>query len=81
MKQAAIRRNNRRENDKRIAHEYRAGDQVLFKSREDKAKFGKDPWEGPYTVVAVNNDNGTVRLRKGAVIETINFRLIKPYKA
>ena len=38
-------------------------------------EYGNNPWEGPYDIVKVN-DNGTVQLKKGVVIETINIRLI-----
>ena len=77
-KQKLIQQNNERENAKRIPHEYKAKDKVLCVSKPTKSKFGTNPWEGPYDIVKVN-DNGTVRLRKGAVIETINIRQIKPY--
>jgi hypothetical protein len=79
FKQKQIRLNNQRENDKRIAHEYHAGDRVLYRSAEVKGKFLKSPWEGPYIIKKVN-DNGTVRLKMGAVTDTVNIRLIKPYK-
>ena len=47
--------------------------------KERKTKYGDNPWEGPYIVQSVN-DNGTVRIRKGAVHQTLNFRQIKPYR-
>ena len=52
---------------------------MLYKALEVKSKYAKNPWEGPYTIVQVN-DNGTVRLRMGAVTDTINIRLLKPYR-
>jgi hypothetical protein len=74
-----IHENNQRENSKRLAHIYHVGDKVLYNTEsETKAKFGEDPWKGPYKVVKVN-DNGTVRLKMGIVTDTINIRLIKPY--
>ena len=76
-KQETIRRNNMRENSTRIPHQYQIGDQVLYK-RDDLAKFAREPWDGPYIVHRVN-DNGTVRLQRGAVYETVNIRLLKPY--
>jgi len=76
-KQKLIRENNRRENAKRIRHTYKVDDKVLLK-REDKAKYRQNPWEGPYKVVKVNN-NGSVRIRKGAVTDTFNIRQLKPY--
>ena len=36
------------------------------------------PREGPYEIVRVNA-NGTVRIRKGAVRDTVNIRLVTPY--
>ena len=76
-KQKIIKENNKRENAKRVSHKYKRNDKVLFK-RQEKSKYGQDPWEGPYKITKVNN-NGTVRLKKGAVYETVNIRLIKPY--
>ena len=76
-KQKVIKENNKRENAKRIAHKYHRNDKVLFR-RQEQAKYGQDPWEGPYKITKVNN-NGTVHLKKGAVYETVNIRLIKPY--
>jgi len=78
-KQRMIRKNNERENRGRLPHQYQVGEKVLYKAREE-AKYGHDPWTGPYTIVQVNNDNGTVRIRMGAVLEVVNIRLIKPYK-
>ena len=40
--------------------------------------YSRDPWDGPFKIIRVN-DNGTVRLKKGAVYEILNIRLIKPY--
>ena len=76
-KQKIIRQNNKRENSKRIPHTYNVNDKVLFR-RDDLSKYGQDPWDGPYKISKVNN-NGTVRLKMGAVYKTINIRLIKPY--
>jgi len=70
-------RNNRRENDKRIQHEYRVGDQVC-KIRPGILPKLASKRDGPYTVHAVYN-NGTISIRKGAVRETINIRQVHPY--
>ena len=43
-----------------------------------KAKCKGDPYVGPHEMTAVNN-NGTVCHKKGAVIDMINIRQIKPY--
>ena len=44
-----------------------------------KAKYAKNPYEGPYRVLKVNNENGTVLLEMGPLIDTVNIRNIKPY--
>jgi hypothetical protein len=77
-KQRMIRKNLERENINRIPHEYKEGDQVMYKV-ESKSKYGQNPYEGPFRVLRVN-DNGTLQIRKGIYIETINIRLLKPYK-
>ena len=77
-KQRIIQKNNKKENSKCIPHEYKVNDQVLCMGKPTLSKFGSNPWEGPFQILKVN-DNGTVRLRKGIVIETVNIRQIKPY--
>ena len=77
-KQKIIRKNNQKENSKRIPHEYAIGDKVLLDLGDIKTKFDAK-YEGPYTVVQVNN-NGTVRIRKGAVTDTVNIRIVTPYQ-
>ena len=44
-----------------------------------KSKYAKNPYQGPYKVLQVN-DNGTVALEMGPVIDTVNIRNVKPYK-
>ena len=44
-----------------------------------KAKYAQNPYKGPYKVLKVN-DNGTVVLQMGAIIDTVNIRNIKPFK-
>ena len=39
----------------------------------------EQPNSGPHTIVGVHT-NGTVRLRIGAVTDTVNIRRIEPYK-
>ena len=79
-KQKLINENNTRENKKRISHEYKVGDKVLYNVTDTtKAKFIKDLYDGPYRIRQINN-NGTVLLKKGPLIETINIRQIKPYR-
>jgi hypothetical protein len=83
-KQTRIRANNKKENAKRIPHEYKIGDKVLVALAPSR-KHGEDRAKGPFTVMRVY-DNGTVRLRQrtqhgGAVFQTWNIRNIIPYKA
>ena len=75
-KQEIIAKNNARENKSRLSHAYHVGDKVLYVN-DRKAKFGEDPWKGPFIIRKVN-DNGTVRLKMGAATDTVNIRLIKP---
>ena len=77
-KQRAINQNNQMENKKRIPHNFRVGDKVLYRV-EWVSKYNENPYEGPYKIVQVNT-NGTVRLKKGAVTDTVNIRLLKPYR-
>jgi hypothetical protein len=78
-KQQLINYNNQRENKSRIPHQYKAHDKVLLDvTGTTKSKFAKNPYDGPYTVLQVN-ENGTVVLEMGPVIDTVNIRNIKPY--
>lgn len=76
-KQALIKKNNARENAKRIPHTYAVGDQVMLKKGTEN-KY-EAPYSGPHTILQVFM-NGTVRLQKGAVIETVNIRRLEPCK-
>ena len=75
-KQDKINQNNQRENAKRIPHEYQIGDNVLVRIGTEN-KYER-PYSGPHPILAIN-DNGTVRLQKGAVSETVNIRRIIPF--
>jgi protein associated with RNAse G/E len=77
-KQQLIDQNNFNENKKRISHQYKVGDKVLYRI-DSMSKFNDNPYEGPYQIVHVYT-NGTVRLKMGAVTDTVNIRLIKPYR-
>jgi RNase H-like domain found in reverse transcriptase/Reverse transcriptase (RNA-dependent DNA polymerase)/Integrase zinc binding domain len=77
-KQRLIHINNQKENKSRISHQYNINDEILCESKPTKSKFGPALWEGPFRIVKVN-DNGTVRIRKGVVTETVHIRRIKPY--
>ena len=58
-------------NKKQITHTYHVNDKILLR-RDDLAKYSQEPYEGPYNITEVN-DNGTVCMRKGAVMETVNI--------
>jgi hypothetical protein len=70
-KQNLIRKNNRIENLKRIPYNYRVGDQVMIENH--RANKYEQPYKGPYLIQQVNT-NGTVRLKMGAVTDTVNIR-------
>ena len=46
---------------------------------EDKTKYGKDQYEGPYVILRIN-DNGTVKFKKKSAVDTFNIRNMCPYK-
>ena len=77
-KQEVIKQNNIRENKKRIKHTYQVGDKILISADPKKPKFDKE-YLGPFPIVQVNK-NGTVKYRKGAILDTVNIRNIHPYK-
>jgi hypothetical protein len=81
-RQQVIRKNNERENARRIPHTYSVGERVMV-SQPQHRKYGNPKFKGPFTVDSVN-DNGTLRLRvpkgAGAVYETWNIRNIHPYR-
>ena len=74
---AAIESNNRRENKRRIAYDYKAGDKVLILSggMDPKLKLN----EGPYKVISFDKDSGTLQIQKNHYIEPINIRRVRPY--
>jgi hypothetical protein len=76
-KQALIHKNNQRENSKRIPHVYAIGDQVMLR-RGTENKY-ETPYSGPHNITKVFM-NGTVRLQRGAVLETVNIRRLIPYQ-
>ena len=76
-KQQLIHKNNIIENSKRIPHQYKVGDMVMLENHH--ANKYEQPYKGPYLVTQVNT-NGTVHLKIGAVMDTMNIRRIHPYK-
>ena len=78
-KQQLIDQNNKKENSRRIPHEYKIGEKKVLYRADPSSKFGNDAYKGPYEIVQVN-DNGTVRMKKGIVTDTVNIRNIHPYR-
>jgi hypothetical protein len=78
-RQKEINRNNANENKRRIPHEYKVGD-LVTKRRPGILPKLRRKREDPSEVIAVF-DNGTVRIRRGAVTERLNIRRIQPFQA
>jgi hypothetical protein len=76
-RQEEIERNNRRENAKRIPHEYNIGDTMSKRTGGILPKLRRKR-EGPYEVTAFHN-NGTISIRRGAITERLNIRRVDPY--
>jgi hypothetical protein len=77
-KQNLIDINNRKENSKRIEHEYRVGEKVLLEKQGLISKLSA-PRTGPYRITHTYT-NGTVRIQRGIVNERVNIRRLTPYK-
>ena len=77
-KQDMINVNNRKENAKRIEHEYRVGEKVLLEKPGLISKLSA-PRTGPYWITHTYA-NGTVRIQRGVVNERVNIRRLTPYK-
>ena len=78
-KQEIINKNNQKENKQRIPHVYKVGDKVMMDMKDTNlTKYGINPFDGPFTVYQVN-DNGTVVLEMGPVLDTWKIRNLKPY--
>ena len=77
-KQKRITQNNIRENSKRVKYTYAVGVKTLVKADHNKAKYDPE-FNGPYPIVHVNN-NGTLKYRKGAILDIVNIRNVHPYK-
>jgi hypothetical protein len=77
-KKRRIEENNSRENAKRIKHTYEKGDKVLLENPEKIGKLARNKYLGPYEILEVYS-NGTIRIQRGRVKETINIRRAHPY--
>ena len=76
-KQKLINSNNVRENAKRKAYTYNVGQQIMIKNDHNR-KYGENAYAGPFSILNVY-DNGTVRIQKGIIRDTINIRNISPF--
>jgi hypothetical protein len=75
--------NNKKENKKRLEHEYKVGDKVLLvlKNYElrNNPKISPSTYaRGPFTIIEVIA-NGTVKIQCGAFEDTVSIRRITPY--
>jgi transposase InsO family protein len=52
----------------------------MMLNKKHKANKMEQPYEGPYKILQVNT-NGTVRLKMGPVLDTVNIRRLQPYKS
>jgi hypothetical protein len=76
-REAAIVRNNARENKRRIAYDYKPGDQVLVLTGRLDPKLALH--SGPYRVLSYNKSNGILHIARKNYIEPINIRNVRPY--
>ncbi len=53
------------------------GDKVLV-MMDALDKYSTTPYKGPYEIVKAN-DNKTIRLQMGAVLDTVNIQCVHPY--
>lgn len=76
-RQKEMARNNKRENQSRIDHQYKVGDLCTLRKPGLVRKLA-NPKLGPYTVERVHN-NGTVTIRRGPVSDRVSLRRLDPY--
>ena len=77
-KQNLINKGVLRANRTRYAHTYKINDKVLYTIPGVTPKMSS-PRAGPYRVTQVYTNGITVRIRRGAITETVNIRNITPY--
>ena len=75
-KHLRINQNNMWENMRRNNHQYKVGDKILVKSRENSKH--KLEFMGPFPITQINY-NGTVRLQKVIINDATNIHRIKPF--
>ena len=79
-KQKLINLNNERENSKRIPYIYQVNQQVMLDVTDTtKAKYAQNSYRGLFKMLKVN-DNQTLVLQMGPLIDIVNIRNIKPFK-
>ena len=76
-KQTIIDQSNKRENARRLLHDYNVGDKVLLTKPGIIPKM-ELPRTGPHIIEKVST-NGTVVIRDGAVSQRVNIRRLTPY--
>jgi len=72
-------KNNERENKRRIAYNYKAGDQILILALPPPHEPKMALHKGPYKVLAYNKNNGTLTIQRGPYTESINVGRVRPY--
>ena len=75
--------NNKRENSRRIAHNYEVGQMVLLVvPKNERAKQPKisSGTEGPFEILKVFS-NGTLEIQRGAYADRVSIRRVRPYYA
>ena len=77
-KQRKIDMNLQRQNARRLHHDYRVGEEVLLLQKDLQGKL-EPKATGPFRITRVHT-NGTVSVNRGAYVERLNIRRIKPYR-
>ena len=80
MKRESTVKSNETENQGRLRHIYKPGNQILILRKSNDQIIAKmaQPTEGPYTIEKVYH-NGIVKIKRGSYSENIHIRRIKPY--
>jgi len=78
-RQAQTVKDNVKENKSRLDYTHSVGDRVLTVDPISTKRKLERQTAGPFIVTRVH-DNGTIRIQKGPVDETINIRRVIPFK-
>ena len=80
MKRESTVKSNETENQGRLRHIYKPGDQILILRKSNDQIIAKmaQPTEEPYTIEKVYH-NGIFTIKRGSYSENIHIRRIKPY--